>query len=96
MKKTIAVLLMAVAAGCGAPVIPDDHITQLSQRLQPVANNWRRVCQVARGCMEAAGRDTTDLVNACETGWQGFQTIEAYQAIYCQLRGIECSRISYE
>lgn len=92
--RNFILVLSIMLTGCGAAAIPDDHITRLTEELQPVIENYRFICQAGRGCLEASGQDTADFVKACEEGWRLFQKIEAYQTVYCEMRGLECSEIS--
>lgn len=96
MKEILLILLFAVAvAACGgAQSVPDDHITEITEQIQPVVDRWRYICQTGRQCLEAGGQDTEEFVKACEDGWRIFQMIETYQQIYCTAKGIECSAIS--
>jgi hypothetical protein len=92
LKQLFTILICSALAGCGGAAIPDDHITKITEKIQPVVDDWRLICKAGRGCMESAGQDPGELVEACERGWAIFQAIEAYQSAYCTIRGIQCSR----
>jgi hypothetical protein len=94
MKHHILAILILTASGCGEAAIPDDHISKITQRLQPVAEDWRAICNTGRACIEASGEDAAEFNRVCRRGWQAMETIKAYQSAYCALRGLECSKTS--
>lgn len=100
MKTITAILITIVIAGCGAQSMPDDHISELTERLQPMADGWQKNCKIGRRCLEANPEESKEIIKEyieiCETGWSILQAIEAYQTAYCILRGLECSKISLE
>lgn len=96
MRSIIVLFMLLSLPGCGALAMPDDHITEITRHMQPMAEDWRAMCNTGLAFLEIAEEETGDFKRMCERGWQGFEGVKEYQTSYCALRGLECSKISLE
>lgn len=89
MKHLLIAVMAGGLIGCGGSPAVLNTIETTSEKLQPVVDGWKKICQIGRGCLEAAEQDTTELTDICEKGWRVFQTIQAIQETAVEAAGGE-------
>ena len=87
MKHILFALALALCS-CSADQTMDT-IETTSEKLQPVVEGWKKICQTGQGCLEGAGEDTAELEKTCEEGWKVFQLLQVIQEMTIRAVGGE-------
>lgn len=94
MRTIVALLLVPLLFSCGSAAVLET-VETTTHKLKPVVSNWRKLCHTSRACIEAAGEDTTEIEEICETGWTALQLIQAIQETTIRAAGGEpCTNCS--
>ena len=94
MRYIILLALASLAIGCGSEAVLNT-VETTTHKLKPVLKGWRKLCKTSRGCLEAAGEDTAEVIKICESRWSIFQAIQLIQETTIRAAGGEpCTQSS--
>lgn len=87
MRYIYIILLSVMLSSCGGANPALDHIETTTEQLQPIADNFQKLCIITKKCSEAAGEDIAEITEICKTGWSALKTIQALQESAVKMLG---------